>query len=702
MPRRVRLDLLPKTPGGHNIRPDVTIPADEVEIDDEVVVKSSMLRQCVPGNPWFEGDGDEDDDAHGHEIKSMDLRKIRSLEDRVAAIVSSPMVDARPRRLSHTQRVNEGLVSYTPLKVHHKNDLMHSTSRRLSQMILNRRSYLFTPKSVGRMSNSEPEISPLQDCSPNVGPSSVDLENKENVLPLASPRPATPLLPSSAKDTTGPTLSGDDPNQSEHSSDVTSAATYAQDTSAIRDFRFLAEVEMGRLWVVCGDWNGVLSEESGQLPKQAIDCIRATVGKCQLVLQHKLPFFLSLVDMAERSANAPSGSGALPKANANDLAGYWTLVADEIARADAAFDRLHKWRDQWNWDLEHCPITPPRLPLAPAKRAGRVGQTPKRLALPKVSKIPTRQTRGQMVKTEDLPLDATQEIVKAAQQSEKKSKTRVRSKLADFLKAKKAAMTSKPASPAIIFALETKESADLVGSTNVMAGLASTPRNTPHFTDVATPGALNKTTPTGSFVVPKQRALRSSSQQINRSAAKSMDTNALAVLPTTSTKKNLLSSGSQVVGTPIVAQRPPCSPHFGSATKTASSATPSSSMPRPGTPRPAPKRKSSSRMTTFPEREVLHSLSHSTGSGRRGDELINSRQLRSALDEKRISFALDEHLSGSETPREVYPVTPANTSGSLVPVSRVLRRSKNLLETLTPLGLRPVSRPTRSTPRRKS
>ncbi|KAA3671014.1 uncharacterized protein DEA37_0008066 [Paragonimus westermani] len=384
-----------------------------------------MLRQCVPGNPWFEGDGDEDEDADGHEIKSkfvvrrsMDLRKIRSLEDRVAAIVSSPMVDARPRRLSYTQRANEGPDSYTPLKVHHKNDLMHSTSRRLSQMILNRRSYLFTPKSVGRMSNSESDMSPLQDCSPNVGPSPLGLENKENVLPLASPHPSTPLSPSSAKGTTGPNLGGGDSNQSEHPSDVASAAMCAQDPSAIRDFRFLAEVEMGRLWVVCGDWNGVLSEESRQLPKQAVDCIRATVGKCQLVLQHKLPFFLSLVDMAERSANAPPGSGA-PKANANDLAGYWTLVADEISRADAAFDRLHKWRNQWNWDLEHCPITPPRLPLAPAKRAGRVGQTPKRLALPKVSRIPTRQTRGQMVKAEDLPLDVTQEIVKAAQQSEK-------------------------------------------------------------------------------------------------------------------------------------------------------------------------------------------------------------------------------------------------------------------------------------------
>ncbi|KAF6769926.1 hypothetical protein AHF37_11734 [Paragonimus kellicotti] len=163
-------------------------------------------------------------------------------------------------------------------------------------------------------------------------------------------------------------------------------------------------------------------------------------------------------------------------------------------------------------------------------------------------------------------------------------------------------MTSKPASPAIIFAMETKESVDLAEPTSVLAGTASTPRNTPRSTDVATPGLLNKTTPTGSFVVPKQRALRSSSQQINRSAAKSVDSNALAVLPTTSTKKGLLNSGSRVVGTPIVAQRPPCSPRFGSATKTSSSATPSSSMPRPGTPRPAPKRKSSSRMATFPER----------------------------------------------------------------------------------------------------
>lgn len=62
MARRVPFDLLPKTPGGRHLKRD-EIFADEVEIDDDITIKSSLFCECVPGNPWFEGEDNPDENT---------------------------------------------------------------------------------------------------------------------------------------------------------------------------------------------------------------------------------------------------------------------------------------------------------------------------------------------------------------------------------------------------------------------------------------------------------------------------------------------------------------------------------------------------------------------------------------------------------------------------------------------------------------
>ncbi|KAG5446267.1 hypothetical protein CSKR_110309 [Clonorchis sinensis] len=411
MPRRVRLGLLPKTPGGRNIQPDAVIHAEEIEVDDVVTVKRSMFRQCVPGNPWFEGDANDPEEEEESTTvkfvvrKSTDLRRIRSIKDRVAALVSSPMVDARPRRES-PEDVSPGAKyernTVTPLRVAHKDDLMHTTSRRLSQMIMNHLNPVATPEPILRKSYFTRVHQP-QDPSTLTTPASVPLsnaDNKENSQPisggLSSVQDGTTMKHDQAS------LNSDQGSQNPESFNTVSA------------FRVLCDLEMVRLKVLCEDWNAVLGEEGSSLPKIAADSIRATVGKCQLILKNKLPFFQSLVEMAERSSDATSQG--VPRTDLNDLAGYWTLVADEIALVDAAFDRLRKWRDRWNWDASQCPTTPPRSLVVAVQRSKRTASSiPKRLATPQQTKKSTRNTPGRKITVDKLSSEVKEAIVQSVQ-----------------------------------------------------------------------------------------------------------------------------------------------------------------------------------------------------------------------------------------------------------------------------------------------
>ncbi|TGZ63073.1 hypothetical protein CRM22_007107 [Opisthorchis felineus] len=439
MPRRVRLGLLPKTPGGRNIQRDAVIQAEEIEVDDVVTVKRSMFRQCVPGNPWFEGDANDPEEEEESTTvkfvvrKSTDLRRIRSIKDRVAALVSSPMVDARPRRES-PEDVSPGAKyernTVTPLRVAHKDDLMHTTSRRLSQMIMNHLNPDATPEPILRKSYFT-RVHQLQDPSTlTAPPASMPLsnaDNKENAQPISGGL-------SSVQD--GTTMKYDQvPLNSDQGSQN------PESFNTVSAFRVLCDLEMVRLKVLCEDWNAVLGEEGSSLPKLAADSIRATVGKCQLILKNKLPFFQSLVEMAERSSNATSQ--CVPKTDVNDLAGYWTLVADEIALVDAAFDRLRKWRDRWNWDASQCPTTPPRSVVVAVQRSKRTAaSTPKRLGTPQQTKKSTRNTPRRKVAVDKLSSEVKEAIVQSVQKSAQKRKPQAKSKFSDFLKARKAAISS--------------------------------------------------------------------------------------------------------------------------------------------------------------------------------------------------------------------------------------------------------------------
>ncbi|GAA53619.1 guanylate kinase-associated protein mars [Clonorchis sinensis] len=491
------------------------------------------------------------------------------------------MVDARPRRES-PEDVSPGAKyeqnTVTPLRVAHKDDLMHTTSRRLSQMIMNHLNPVATPEPILRKSYFTRVHQP-QDPSTLTTPASVPLsnaDNKENSQPisggLSSVQDGTTMKHDQAS------LNSDQGSQNPESFNTVSA------------FRVLCDLEMVRLKVLCEDWNAVLGEEGSSLPKIAADSIRATVGKCQLILKNKLPFFQSLVEMAERSSDATSQG--VPRTGVNDLAGYWTLVADEIALVDAAFDRLRKWRDRWNWDASQCPTTPPRSLVVAVQRSKRTASSiPKRLATPQQTKKSTRNTPGRKITVDKLSSEVKEAIVQSVQKSAQKRKPQANSKFSDFLKARKAAISSNHSSAGAaitIFAPPTEERGPKMSDrANICLPSAHKGRPTP-----ATPGQNHRGT--------------------------------------------------------------------------------------------------SSTLSASPGGTVA--------------EATRSRT-RSGQDKRRISFAPKlahtpgGHLFGSGSPKESYPITPANVSGSIVAVARVRRRHNNLLETLSPLGLRPVSRSAKCTPR---
>ncbi|CAH8611946.1 unnamed protein product [Dicrocoelium dendriticum] len=160
--------------------------------------------------------------------------------------------------------------------------------------------------------------------------------------------------------------------------------------NAIKQFRSRADGEFNRLKFMCVDWNGVLTEESDTLPQSVVDSIRAVVEKCQLVLQYKLTFFLTMLDHTE-STSGEIGLIGVPVINPSDLEAYWTLIVEEIAKIDALFDSLCKWRDEWHWDPAHCPITPPQSVVTRTFRNRKVVSTPKRMGVPMASNSPVKK-----------------------------------------------------------------------------------------------------------------------------------------------------------------------------------------------------------------------------------------------------------------------------------------------------------------------
>ncbi|KAK4469577.1 hypothetical protein MN116_007116 [Schistosoma mekongi] len=426
MPKRVHIDIIPKTPGGEHIDAQ-QISADEIEFDSEITIKSSLLRECKPGNIWFEEGNPDDDDNKSKFVarKSMDLRKLRSEKDRFQAICSSPMVDSRPRRLSYSKSFSEGVFepsnSKTPLRLPRYDDLVSSTSRRLSRIIINRRSSL-----LGTTYNNLSGSLHLKTPSARHGKQCVEKENPGTAEVKENIKPSTNNIATLTPITKGTFNDG--------------LSSPIHDPCSVSEFRVLADMETARLVALCGDWNCVLSEECDSIPEKALDSIRATVGKCQLLLQKKLPFFQSLIDMAETSlekSNTSSNTITTPEATINDLLGYWTLVADEISLSDSAFERLRVWRDELHWSVDHCPVTPARSQIV--KRRGRSSKQLKRLPTPRSNKTKKSQSISDGVlnisSQNILPSQKLGSTIKATK------KKPVRSRFAEFLRAKKAVLT---------------------------------------------------------------------------------------------------------------------------------------------------------------------------------------------------------------------------------------------------------------------
>ncbi|CAH8494491.1 unnamed protein product [Heterobilharzia americana] len=415
MPKSVHIDTLPRTPGGEHLDTN-QINADEIEFDSEITIKSSLLRECKPGNPWFEeGDLDEDDYKKSKFVarQSLDLRKVRSEEAKIKAILSSPMVDSRPRRLSCSKSFSEdveNLNSQTPLRLSKYGDLVSSASRRLSRIIINRRLSLMETNhnnaSFGKLNSHTrtPTIKCYKQDNKEGNPSTP--EDKENVEPSKGD---VVLLSTSMAD--------------QPYGDV--ANSFIRDPCSVSEFRLLADMETTRLTQLCGDWNCVMWEEGSSIPERAIDSIRAAVGK---------------FEMAEKSlteADSPSNCTPAPKTDINDLLGYWTLVAHEISLLDSAFERLRIWRDDFGWSMDHCPVTPARSEIIK-----HLDRPSKRLLTPRCNK----SKKSRSVIKDDFPVNdqLNSSLSKSAStvvKTPKTSKSRpTKSRFARFLEAKKVAV----------------------------------------------------------------------------------------------------------------------------------------------------------------------------------------------------------------------------------------------------------------------
>ncbi len=92
--------------------------------------------------------------------KSTDLKKIRRIDDRIEAILSSPMVEVRRRPLGQSQSFTsgEGDNIRTPLRVPSSKDLEAVTNRRLSVALLSK----FAPhaKSLSSLDSKRASVCP--------------------------------------------------------------------------------------------------------------------------------------------------------------------------------------------------------------------------------------------------------------------------------------------------------------------------------------------------------------------------------------------------------------------------------------------------------------------------------------------------------------------------------------------------------------
>ncbi|CDS40885.1 disks large associated protein 5 [Echinococcus multilocularis] len=398
---RTRASAVPRTPGGVHLKFS-DISADEIEFDDEIAVKSSVFRGGADslseelGTAFSETVKSTSRNSSKFILrKSTDLRKIKKIEDKIKAILASPMIEVRRRPARQSKSfTSDSDYERTPIRVPSSRDLAAVNSRRMSAIVMSKfspfaHSVSFSEDSQTfacstafnrRRTTGNPQL-PVRDPAPSdLGlskykniptslvsenlsheePEAIDIDsmdNCENVPPLKK-------VEESFQD-----------REIASSSQIAESRSGApKDPSSVSGFRVLVHMEASRLSSTKAAWEDVMAEEGESIPENAVSSIRAAVGKCGLLLTKKFPFFSSLVDLTEDSLRQQHDEADVTphqRADINDLLGMWAIISQQIADIDKSFERLRRWREVSGWALNTPPVTPARM-TAPAieKRRG--------------------------------------------------------------------------------------------------------------------------------------------------------------------------------------------------------------------------------------------------------------------------------------------------------------------------------------------
>ncbi|KAL5111882.1 Guanylate kinase-associated protein mar [Taenia crassiceps] len=410
---RTHASVIPRTPGGVHLKFS-DISADEIEFDDEIAVKSSVFRGGAGSHPKELGTSFS---KKGGSVsrnppkfilrKSTDLRKIKKIDDKIEAILASPMIEVRRRPLRQSKLFASdcrlhiialiSIVDYerTPIRVPSSKDLAAVSSRRMSAIVMSKFASF-----AHSLSFSEGSRVPVCPAAPNrrrtTGNPRTPLRCSA-CLEFGSPKykntPASPIGEVLSHDGLE-VMDIDDVNDCENIPPLEKAEEFPHDgqpasssqmgesqlvsskePTSVSEFRVLVRMEASRLSSAKAAWEDVMAEEGESIPETAVSSIRVAVGKCGLLLTKKFPFFSSLVDLTENSLRQQQDEVDVTpqqRASINDLLGMWAIISQQIADIDKSFERLRRWREVSGWALSTPPVTPARPTAAPAieKRKG--------------------------------------------------------------------------------------------------------------------------------------------------------------------------------------------------------------------------------------------------------------------------------------------------------------------------------------------
>uniref|UniRef100_A0A183T7B5 Guanylate kinase-associated protein mars n=1 Tax=Schistocephalus solidus TaxID=70667 RepID=A0A183T7B5_SCHSO len=387
MGKRAHISDVAQTPGGVHFR-FADVSADEIAIDEEISIKSSLFGTSTESHMRTRSSSRRKSLVTPKTKekfvlrKSTDLRRFKTVEARVNAILSSPMIEVRRRPLGQSQSFTsvDGKESLffpkeysvdqprTPLHVPKKNDPMAIASRRLSTLLLSKHADL--AQSMPSLGAVRASVCPgaLSRRRTSAFHTNTPVRRSEYFGSRSSVAPQTPVSPVQelAKADAEPDPIDDSENippENDAKPAPESASTERIEPSSVAEFRVLVDMEVARLKATKAAWEDVVEEEGSAIPDVALDSIRVAVGKCGLLIAKKFPFFHNLIDMADASLNPLKSATeeSVPSADVNDLLGYWTTIASEIEQIDNAFERLRVWRENSKWALESQPKTPSRF-----------------------------------------------------------------------------------------------------------------------------------------------------------------------------------------------------------------------------------------------------------------------------------------------------------------------------------------------------